>query len=219
MKPRSWMSLVVLAAVAAGCGKDESNETTSAKRPQPAPKPVTPQVQPSDAPPSLPPPSLPPPSLPPTGLPPTGLPPTGPAPKPVQDQTNKPSGGPTLPPTGPTTQPPGPGDAAPSKGPILAPPTNAEKAEFTNKGKGYGGGIITEPIRQKFLIEGQLESFKYKKTMDIYKATHGHYPETNEEFQREIIKKGAIKLPPLPAGWRYTFDPKTGELMKEKVAG
>ena len=39
---------------------------------------------------------------------------------------------------------------------------------------------------------------------------------SREEFMREIIKNGGIKLPELPRGQRYVYDPKRGELMVEK---
>jgi hypothetical protein len=54
--------------------------------------------------------------------------------------------------------------------------------------------------------------------MQLYHATNGRYPGSWEEFEREILIPNGIRLPTLPPGHRYHYDPQTGQLMVEKPA-
>ena len=54
--------------------------------------------------------------------------------------------------------------------------------------------------------------------MALFKATEGRAPKTHEEFMERIIKAGTIKLPELPEGHRYRYDPQTEQLMVEQPA-
>ena len=51
--------------------------------------------------------------------------------------------------------------------------------------------------------------------MQTYKALHDGAPKTHDEFMKEIIQAAEIRLPELPAGDRYIYDPKTEQLMVE----
>ena len=84
------------------------------------------------------------------------------------------------------------------------------------KGRNYGGGIISEPIRQRFRMEQKINFQNVKRAMDLYRAEHGFFPKTEEEFMKRIIKANDIALPELPDGERYVYEPKTGELMVER---
>ncbi len=99
--------------------------------------------------------------------------------------------------------------------PEIEQPANVESAAagVGEKGRGYGGGILTEPIRQRFLIEHQLTFNSVKQVLDLYKAEHGRHPESHEAFMKEIIEANQIQLPELPAGDEYWYDPERGELM------
>ena len=120
--------------------------------------------------------------------------------------------------------------------PILAPPTNTppaaappsatpppdpdylKKAEagVGKKGRGYGGGILTEPIHVKFLTEQRIIfEIQIPSAMKNYKALNDRAPRTHEEFMKVIIKENQISLPPLPPGDRYVYVPETEELMVE----
>ena len=56
--------------------------------------------------------------------------------------------------------------------------------------------------------------------MKLYQAMHeDKKPATHEEFMLEIIEKNSIKLLELPAGHRYVYDPKSGELLVEMPSG
>ncbi len=52
-----------------------------------------------------------------------------------------------------------------------------------------------------------------KPTLEAYRALHGNYPKTEKEFWDTI--KG-VKLPELPAGHKYVYDPKEGKLKVER---
>ena len=51
--------------------------------------------------------------------------------------------------------------------------------------------------------------------MQLFQATNGHFPKSHEEFMKEIIEFGQIKLPELPEGKSYVYEPKTHQLMVE----
>jgi hypothetical protein len=49
--------------------------------------------------------------------------------------------------------------------------------------------------------------------MQLYEATNGHYPETYEEFMKEIIEANNIALPKLPEYQKYAYDEKEHKLI------
>jgi len=81
------------------------------------------------------------------------------------------------------------------------------------QGHGYGHDPITYPLAAYFRIRERIGIDQIKHAVDLYKALHGHYPRTQDEFRKEIIKASAIRLPTLPAGEKYLYDPDKGELM------
>lgn len=90
------------------------------------------------------------------------------------------------------------------------------QAGVGKKGRNYGGGVITEPVKQYFQVSQRIHFMNMQKAMSLYKGEHGYLPKTHEEFMDKIIKVNAIELPELPDGQRYVYDPKRGELMVEK---
>lgn len=54
--------------------------------------------------------------------------------------------------------------------------------------------------------------------MQLYQATNGHYPRNQQEFETQILQANNIKLPELPPGHKYVYDPKSHELMVERPA-
>ena len=93
-----------------------------------------------------------------------------------------------------------------------------EKAQAGVTGKGdYGGpGIVTTPISTYFQIrERAVFDIQIPQAMQLYEATNGAKPKTQDEFMRNIIQANMIKLPELPAGHKYVYDPQKGELMVE----
>ncbi|HUY87260.1 MAG TPA: hypothetical protein VMV10_00850 [Pirellulales bacterium] len=105
-----------------------------------------------------------------------------------------------------------PGAAAPQ------PNLVQEKAQAGVTGKGsYGGpGIVTTPISAYFQAkERVIFEIQIPHALQLYEATNGSKPKTQEEFMREIIQTYMIRLPELPAGHKYVYDPQKGELMVE----
>ena len=84
------------------------------------------------------------------------------------------------------------------------------------KGRNYGGGVITEPIRQYFRASQRINLLNMQHAMRLYKAEHGKLPATHEDFMTKIIEANSIELPELPDGERYVYDPEKGELMVER---
>lgn len=83
-------------------------------------------------------------------------------------------------------------------------------------GRNYGGGVISEPIKQYFQVGDRMQLLNMTHAMNLYKAEHGRLPQTHDEFMDKIIKANSIALPELPEGERYVYDPQRGELMVER---
>ncbi len=89
----------------------------------------------------------------------------------------------------------------------VAKPTDAKL------GRSYGGGIITEPLRQHFLIQHRIAFMRLEGALRDFKVLNDRLPNSHEEYMEKIVKDGAISLPELPTGEEYIYDPKRGELM------
>jgi hypothetical protein len=106
--------------------------------------------------------------------------------------------------------------AAPSEKP--APGMVREKAEVGvgKRGRDYQPGMVTTPVQAYFRTKERVAfDIQIPHAMQLYKATEGHAPKTHAEFMEKIIKENAVKLPDLPDGHRYVYDPKTEELTVE----
>ena len=116
--------------------------------------------------------------------------------------------------------PKGAGEAKPEPPPAGAQPPAAvlENAGFGSgeKGRGYGGGLVTPPVAAYFAVQERVVfDIRIPHAMELYKATEGHAPKTHDEFIRSIVQANQIHLPALPAGHRYVYDPKGERLMVE----
>ena len=128
----------------------------------------------------------------------------------------------------PPAGPPAPAPTAVQPPPVVAPPVTSPATPervvadtgVGAKGRDYGGGIITEPVRQYFRAPQMIAfDIQIPSGMNTYKALHDNKgPATHEEFMKEIIEAGQIKLPTLPPGERYVYDPATEQLMVERPA-
>ena len=115
--------------------------------------------------------------------------------------------------------------AAPTETPATeaaAAPTNepgdSERAAVGAgaKGRDYGGpGFVTTPIEALFRADDLIVFESHiPKNLSLYKAEHDNKgPKTHEEFMQVIIKDGGVRLPELPQGDEYWYDPKTEQLM------
>ncbi len=72
------------------------------------------------------------------------------------------------------------------------------------------------PLGQSFEVyfgaKARIEFLKMQHAMDLFKIEHG-LPKSHEEFMEKIVKENSVKLPELPEGNVYEYDPKTGDLM------
>ena len=86
--------------------------------------------------------------------------------------------------------------------------------------------IITVPISVMFRTQDRLVLQQVEHAMDLYKAEHGNAPASHAEFWENIIVANNLqpnpsgsnknKLPQLPAGQEYEYDPKDGVLKIRK---
>jgi len=84
------------------------------------------------------------------------------------------------------------------------------------KGRGYGDGPVTTPVAAYFAVQERLVfDVQIPQAMNLYKAAEGRAPKTHDEFMRNIVAANQIRLPALPAGHRYVYDPKSERLMVE----
>jgi hypothetical protein len=77
------------------------------------------------------------------------------------------------------------------------------------RGQGYGGGIVTEPVRQYFLNEERINlQIQYPKAVKEYRAFNNNKnPPTLEVFRDKILNDYGISLPELREGEFYVYDP------------
>jgi outer membrane murein-binding lipoprotein Lpp len=93
----------------------------------------------------------------------------------------------------------------------LPPQIETVTANSMKKGKSLeGGGYLSAVTHSRFFAEHQLILDNIRHAMDLYNAEHGNYPKTQEEFMKQIIEPNepSTKLPELPEGWEYFYDPK-----------
>jgi hypothetical protein len=84
------------------------------------------------------------------------------------------------------------------------------------KGRGYGGDLVTTSVAVYFAVQERVVfDIQIPHALDLYKVTEGHAPKTHDEFMRSIITANQIRLPALPTGHRYVYDPKSERLMVE----
>ena len=97
------------------------------------------------------------------------------------------------------------------------PGTVREKAAVGvgERGRGYGGDPITAAIKARWSAEERIVFDKIRHDLDIYKADKGQFPRDFQEFKKEILSPSNLKLPPLPTGDSYSYDPIGGELLVE----
>lgn len=120
----------------------------------------------------------------------------------------------------------GPQNVQPARSTQPAPPPpsgNLVKAQpgVGKQGRDYGGGAlmapVTVPVRTLFQARDRITFLQVDDGMRLYKASNGSAPKTHEEFMEKIIKEGQIKLPALPPGDRYIYDPAKEELCVEQA--
>ena len=110
-------------------------------------------------------------------------------------------------------QPPGAEDGAEDDAETTNANLTVAKPTDAKRGRGYGGGIITEPLRQRFLIQHRIAFMRLEGAMRDFKILNDRLPNSHEEYIEKIVKATGIALPELPTDEEYVYDPKRGELM------
>lgn len=88
------------------------------------------------------------------------------------------------------------------------------------KGRSLQPGFLTTPVQVYFRSQEHMAfRIQVPQALQLFEAEHGRKPQSHEEFWREIIEKNGIRLPNLPPGHRYVYDPQQGQLMVEVPAG
>ena len=97
-------------------------------------------------------------------------------------------------------------------------PTEGDRTRKTpirKKGEGYGPGPVSTPIAAYFSAKERIALMPIVQAMQLYRAANGRFPESHEEFMKEIInkKRARIKLPELPEGVEDVYDAETAAQM------
>ena len=117
--------------------------------------------------------------------------------------------------------PPAPPPVAESPAREIQPPAAAPQSDVVRqqakpgvgvKGKGYGEGFVATPVKAFFSIRERIAFNQIIHDMKLFEATHNRYPETHEEFMKEIIEPSHIELPKLRRDQRFVYDPKQVEM-------
>lgn len=88
-----------------------------------------------------------------------------------------------------------------------------------NVEKGGVAKMIAAPAASLFNAKEKIIfTVAIPKNMELYKAMHGEYPRSHDDFMQHIIRAGQIQLPELPAGQRYEYDAESAKLMVVKPA-
>jgi hypothetical protein len=115
----------------------------------------------------------------------------------------------------------GPRTAPAATVPPSQPPTEVVKAE---KGVGLKGrsldpyeGALVTPAKAYFAAKERIAfEIEVPHALALYEATNGEGPKSHEQFMKEIIEANRIKLPVLPPGHEYLYDPEAKQLMVKR---
>jgi hypothetical protein len=124
---------------------------------------------------------------------------------------------PPPPPPAPTTTTAANNAAPPAPAAPIAPPTETKKAGVGVGRKGRYSGLGVASVASLFAAKEKIAfEIQIPQAMNLFKASEGRPPKSHEEFMERIIKENQIRLPQLPDGDRYIYDPKTEQLMVEQ---
>ena len=76
--------------------------------------------------------------------------------------------------------------------------------------------IISTPISVMFRAQDRLVLQQVDAAMNLYRGEHGRAPATHAEFMEQIIQANNIRLPQLPPGQSYVYDPADGQLKVQR---
>ena len=114
---------------------------------------------------------------------------------------------------------------SPSSQPASSAPAdpNVERVK-AEKGVGIKGrsldeyeGVVVTPAKTLFTVRERIVfEIAIPQALTLFNASEGRNPETHEEFMEKIVAFNNIKLPELPPGHKYVYDPEKNELMVER---
>ena len=129
---------------------------------------------------------------------------------------------------------PGAGEQTQTQSPPQKPPTLKPLESGTQRVKAEAGvaaagrsldnetgvaRVVVEPVKSLFAFkENAVFKIQIPQAMQLFKATEGNFPQSHEEFMTKIVRANKLRLPDLPAGHTYVYDPNRGELMVERPA-
>lgn len=99
--------------------------------------------------------------------------------------------------------------------PAATPPPGADEntdstvaqVGFGKKGHYDSNDYISTTVGARFRAEEAITLSLVVNAMQQYKALHGAFPKTHDEFMSEIVKLNNIRLPELNEGEEYLYDP------------
>jgi hypothetical protein len=80
-------------------------------------------------------------------------------------------------------------------------------------------GMLTSSGNAYWRSQAKIAFAQVAHDIQLFKARTGKAPQSHEEFMKEIIEPAQIKLPQLPPGQRYIYQPETEQLMIERPKG
>ena len=84
-------------------------------------------------------------------------------------------------------------------------------------GETGAAGVVVEPVKKLLSFkEDAVFKLQIPQAMQLYKASEGHFPQSHDEFMTKIVRANKLRLPELPPGQKYVYDPEQGELMVER---
>jgi hypothetical protein len=115
--------------------------------------------------------------------------------------------------------------SSPPQQPAASAPAAAETERVkAEKGVGIKGrsldqyeGALVTPAKAFFSAKERIVfDIQVPEALKLYKASEGEAPKSDAEFMEKIIRANQIKLPQLPPGHKYVYDPATEQLMVER---
>ena len=107
-----------------------------------------------------------------------------------------------------------------------ATPNESTETEQVKAGVGVGQkgrsldqheGFVVTPVKALFAAKERISfEIEVPHALALYNATEGQGPQSHAEFMEKIIDANLIKLPLLPPGHEYLYDPMTQQLMVKR---
>jgi hypothetical protein len=114
-----------------------------------------------------------------------------------------------------------PSDGSPTPPP---PPSTPQEIVKADVGVGLKGrsldpheGMLVTPAKAYFAVrEKVVFQIQIPQAIQLFKAADNPIPLTFDEFKQNILDPNKIKLPPLPPGHTYEWDPEQEQLMVKR---